>query len=161
MLMGSYRGAREDFDMAMELLSSSSSTIDTKEREAEIDALTNEMVKLGRLTEAGQKSRVKCKKAMKKILDGGDGEKDETLRNIPKIKSSYSSTAAQSAIMQHSPDATVDALERKKDSGQDSTGLHEDMTKRRAYLTLRARRPKKKASHCARRRGILLCVLVH
>lgn len=159
MLMGSYRGAKDDFDIALELLSSTKTQDrkdivdnknDAKERESEIKAVKNEIVKLGRLTEAGQKNRVKCKRAMKKVLGGGgsDDEKDENLSRVQRNTSS--STAAESVITQQDPDTTVDAHMSPLESnlvdlgGQYSAGLYDDVTKRRAYSSLRARPKRKK-----------------
>jgi len=159
MLMGSYRGAKDDFDIALELLSSTKTQDgtdivdnknDTKEREAEINAVKNEIVKLGRLIEAGQKNRIKCKRAMKKVLGGG-GSYDEIDENITRVqRDTSSSTASESVMMQHDSDPTVGAHMPSLESnlaevcGQHSAGLYDDVTKRRAYSTLRARPKGKK-----------------
>jgi len=146
MLMGSYRGAKDDFDTALELLLSSKTEGGSKDREAEIKAVKNEMIKLGRLTEAGQKNRVKCKRAMKKVLGGGGGENDENLTEGEKCAISSSivvAAAGESVITQKKFNATgavrMPSLEGNpaEVSEQHSTGLYDDVTNRRAYSTLR------------------------
>lgn len=150
MLMGSYRGAKEDFDIALELLSESikggsdddANTDDIKEREAEFRAVKNEMVKLSRLTKAGQKNRAKCERAMKKILGGGDVDINESKGVIcssveeATIQNEFNDTAVTSKpVVKNNP---------VEDSALYSTRLYEDVARCRTYSTLRAKSTKKR-----------------
>jgi tetratricopeptide (TPR) repeat protein len=146
MLMGSYVAARNDLEMALELLTSSDSGT-TDSEGVEKKAVRKELQKLVRLEIQAKKHEVRQKKAMKRVWSSSRDTKDG-IGGVDSEMNQEKRRVSESAAITES-DASSDYIDEKKalngQSRSQNTGLYSDRREQRPFSSLRANTKKEKS----------------